>query len=615
MNLAHPAALFWLALAVPLVVCYLLRIRLRRVDVPTHLFWGQVFPESRRAALWGRLQHAGSLLVQLLLLALLAFALAEPVLPGEALTARHLVVLLDHSASMSARDGECTRLERARAEARRLVAGLRAGDEAALVTCGAEARVACALTGHRGALARALDAVRPDDGPGNVPEALALARRLLAGVAGGRVVVISDGCFDGAAALAVAPDVRWLPVGRAEANAGIRQFQVRRSVRDPSAYEVLIEVTNPAAEPLACRLFLERDGNPVDVLPVRVEADDVWRHAGEYASVEGGTLTARLDHADALAPDDRAFAVLPPRRELEVRLVSPGSLFLEKVLEASPLVRQPVAVAQGRDEAGTTDTGAVPPVTVYHQKPPGRLPAGPVVVIDPRSACDLWELGEALADPLVAEQDREAPLLTHVKLEGLALPRARRLKPLHDRTQVLAKALGGEPLCFTVERPEGRVFVLTGDLEAGELPLRTAFPILMSNALVWLAGGQENYRAAVPTGSVVELTLPEREGLRWFAPDGRAFALPAGAFRASVGPLDQVGVWRAAAGDEPPVAEVACNLAHGRRSDLRPDPALAAAARPEEGQAFRRPLAFFLLCLIAGLLGLEWCLYHRRKIR
>jgi hypothetical protein len=616
MILAHPAALIWLALAVPLVVCYLLRVRLRQVDVATHLFWNEIFPESRHTALWGRLHHVGSLLVQLLLLALLASTLAEPILPGEALAAHHVVLVLDHSASMSARDGNGTRFDRARAEARRVVAGLNPGDETALVICGADTRVACAPTSYHRALTQALDGVKPDDGPGNIPEAVALARRLLAGVAGGRVLVISDGCCEGAAAVAAAPDVRWLPVGRAENNAGIRQLQARRSLRDPTAYEVLFEVTNPSAEPLACRLFLERDGNPVDVLPLRAEANDVWRYVGEYTSVEGGILTARLEHADALAADDRAFAVLPPRRELPVRLVSPGSLFLEKVLEANPMIRQPVALAPNADEAATADAGESPPVTVCHQKLPARLPAGPVIVIDPRSACDLWELGEVLAEPVVAEQDSDSPLLTQVKLRDLTLPRARQLKPLHDRTEVLAKGLGGEPLCFTVERPEGRVFVLTGDLEAGELPLRTAFPILMSNALVWLAGSKENGRAAVPTGSVVELTLPDRPGLQWFAPDGRALPLPAGATRASVGPLDQVGVWRAAAGsDEPAVAEVACNLANGRRSDLRPDPAVTAAARPEEGQLFRRPTWFFLLCLVAGLLGLEWCLYQRRKIR
>jgi von Willebrand factor type A domain/Aerotolerance regulator N-terminal len=616
MNLTHPAALYWLVLAVPVVVCYVLRVRLRRVDVSTHLFWSEVFPDRRRQALWGRLQHLGSLLVQLLLLALLVFALADPVPHGTAAAARRMVLVLDHSASMKARDGAGTRLESARKEARRVLAGLRFHDEAALVTCGASVRVACGMTGHRRALEKALDAVTPDDGPGNVPAALVLGRRLLAGATGQQVLVISDGCFDGAAAVAAAPDVRWLQVGSRTANAGIRQFQARRSLRDPTMYEVLVEVVNASDEPLECQLTLERDDSLVDVVRLQVEANEVWRHVSEHTSAEGGTLTVHLDHKDASSVDDRAYAVLPPRQESAVHLVSPGSLFLEKVLEANPLVRQPFTV--GRTPNGTTPKAEEgPAVVIYHERLPARLPAGPILVIHPLTSCDLFEVGERLAEAAAAEQDPDAPLLTNVHLVGLTLPRARRLLPLREQAHVLVKAVGGEPLCIAFQRPQGRVLVLTGDLETGELPLRTAFPILMTNALVWLAGGQENFREAVATGSVVEVPLPDKAPeLQLIAPDGRLFPLPAGTPRASLGPLDQVGVWRVAAGRESaPVIEVACNLANGRRSDLRPDAPVVAANRPLEPGPFLRPLWFYLLGLCAALLVIEWGLYQRRKIR
>jgi hypothetical protein len=614
MSLAHPAALYWLVLAVPVVVCYLLRTRLRRLDVATHLFWREVFPDRRRQALWGPLQHLVSLSLQLLLLALLVLALAEPIPAGESRGARHLVLVLDHSASMNAADGSLTRLERARAEARRVVDGLRFHDTAAVVTCGAEVRVACGMTSQRRALEVAIDGVRPSDGPGNIPEALVLGRRLLAGTEGGQLVVISDGCFEGAAAVAAAADVRWLWAPAPAANVGIRQFQVRRSLRDPTAFEVLVEVANPRDEALECRLHLERDGNPVDEVPVRVEANDVWRHVEEYAAAEGGTVTARLDHEDALAADNQAFAVLPPRQEVSVHLVSRGSLYLEKVLEANQLVRQPftmAAVPVGEPPEG----GEGPRVLLYHEHLPPHLPDGPVLVIHPQASSELWNLGAALPEPVVTEQDADSPLLTNVRLKGLTLPRGRALQPRNDQAKVLAKGPGGEPLLVAFERPEGKVVVLTGDLESGDLPLRTAFPILMTNALVWLAGGQENFRAAVPTGSVVEVPLPDTPGLQAIAPDGRVLPLPAGASRASLGPLDQVGIWRVAGPDAPTILAVACNLANSRRSDLRPDPAVVTAARPLERSPFRRPLWFYLLGVAAALLALEWCLYQRRKIR
>ena len=67
MNLAHPTALAWAALAMPIVIFYILKVRLRRVPVSTTLFWQQIFEEKQPRSLWERLRHLLSLLVQLAL--------------------------------------------------------------------------------------------------------------------------------------------------------------------------------------------------------------------------------------------------------------------------------------------------------------------------------------------------------------------------------------------------------------------------------------------------------------------------------------------------------------------------------------------------------------------
>ena len=43
MNLLHPLALAWFGLAIPIVIFYILKIRMRRVPVSTTLFWRQIF--------------------------------------------------------------------------------------------------------------------------------------------------------------------------------------------------------------------------------------------------------------------------------------------------------------------------------------------------------------------------------------------------------------------------------------------------------------------------------------------------------------------------------------------------------------------------------------------
>ena len=67
----------------------------------------------------------------------------------------------------------------------------------------------------------------------------------------------------------------------------------------------------------------------------------------------------------------------------------------------------------------------IEPVTL---DPPETLPGGNVVVIDPGGSSDLWTLGELLDNPIVAEQQSESPLMTHVRLDNVLMPEARKLE-------------------------------------------------------------------------------------------------------------------------------------------------------------------------------------------
>src|SRR3954451_2109222 len=121
MSLANTSALLWALLAVPVVIFYVLKIRLKRVPVSTVIFWRQIFDEKKPRSLWQRLRHLVSLLVQLALLALLVAPLAEPFFSWESLAAKRVILVLDNSASMNATDAAPSRLAKAKEEALRVV--------------------------------------------------------------------------------------------------------------------------------------------------------------------------------------------------------------------------------------------------------------------------------------------------------------------------------------------------------------------------------------------------------------------------------------------------------------------------------------------------------------
>src|SRR5262249_30981128 len=100
MSFALPSAFWLVACAAPIIAFYILKVRLGRQPVSTNLIWKQIYDEKPPRSIWQYLRHLLSLLVQLLVLALLVLAIADPYLPWELLQARRLVIVIDRSASM-----------------------------------------------------------------------------------------------------------------------------------------------------------------------------------------------------------------------------------------------------------------------------------------------------------------------------------------------------------------------------------------------------------------------------------------------------------------------------------------------------------------------------------
>jgi hypothetical protein len=386
-----------------------------------------------------------------------------------------------------------------------------------------------------------------------------------------------------------------------------------------------------------------------------LQPDEQWSQSLAKTSLDGGRLEARLTDfktamdsasvtapdrpavADHLASDNTATAVLPGRARQRVLLVSPGSIFLQKVFEAHPLVDLTTATAL--PETFPEDT-----LIVLHQLVPAVLPSQPLLVIDPAVSSDHWTIGAPLENPLAVEWDEQSPLMTFVRLDQVVMPAAQRLTfaaPVH----VLAETPEGDPLYVQWTRSSVPGLLLNVNLEQSDLAFRTTFPILIGNALNWFAGETGDSPAARSTGEVATMPLPHpAHGTSWQLVDPAG--IPASLIMATAGndsilsgtvpetmfttgPLDRAGIWTirtSRAGTSPgesprpvtadPAAEyhLAVNVASPRESDLRPATALASAdevalTQPERGG---RPLWMLLIVAACVLTGVEWMLSQRR---
>jgi hypothetical protein len=661
MTFAFPIALTLTALALPIVALYIMKVRLRRVSVSTNLFWKQVYEEKPPRALWQNLRDLVSLILQLLFLMLLVFAIADPQFFWQQSNARRVVVVLDHSASMQATDVQPSRLAAAKTSALKIVDGFRYGDQMAILRTGSTPTVVTGMTDHTPTLRRAIDSVAASDTSTALSPALELARALIGPHPSGQIFVLTDGCvteldlaFSNAANFHTSlkddntdnsnsaqsdessPTVDYQIFATDAANIGITQFQVRRSLNDPIAYEIFARVKNASSAAVTCRLELSLNDIPIDVIPLKLAADEQWTRSIEKASVEGGELKAVITEiaagtatsgtqmtnaasADFLLADNEAWAMLPGRERQKVFVVSQGNLFLSKVMEANPLAE--ITVQKDFPAQWPRDA-----TIVLHGKLPATLPDGNVFVIAPESSCDHWTLGETLEDPIITEQDASSPLMTHVRLDNVIIPRARRLI-FTSSPHTLAESIAGDLIYGEIKRPNGKCLVLNVDIDSSDLAFRTAFPILAANALNWFSETSGELELSVSTGDFARLNrdFTAQKTYVLTSPSLQSRAVDTSGSDAGhpvvVGPLNEAGVWSlttdqqaSAAGLRGPLTKIAVNLADDRESDLRPQKLLQEAGQSSTiaNTWFSRPFWMYLVIAACLLTTLEWYLYQRR---
>ena len=92
-----PTTLALLALAIPILLLWMLKLRRKDVMVSSTMLWSRLLRDREANAPWQRLRRNLLLFLQLLIVAALVLALARPFLPISAVATGSVVLLLDLS--------------------------------------------------------------------------------------------------------------------------------------------------------------------------------------------------------------------------------------------------------------------------------------------------------------------------------------------------------------------------------------------------------------------------------------------------------------------------------------------------------------------------------------
>ena len=330
MSLANASALtFWLGLLglfALLFALQCLRVRYRRLEVVTALFWKEAIEESRARVLLRRFRHPWAFLLALAVVGLIWLAWAEPVREDWG-DAREMVMLIDGSAGMAVGDGYEEAVDLLQRELRGL-----ATENRRVFWCGADTRLLLDRGEENLLLAARMKALSVEASPGSFEGAcLSLTRELAPHPM--TIVLIGEAPVSDEV-LALLPGevvVKRLSDGQRQVveNHGIRALGLAGSMTDYEAVDVYFRTTPGAA------YAVDLGGQPCRAEATRV-GDGGWV-LGDVPA-QGNRLTVRLSDGDALASDNEATIQLPRRERLRVSLGEETPEVVRRLLRADMLV-------------------------------------------------------------------------------------------------------------------------------------------------------------------------------------------------------------------------------------------------------------------------------------
>lgn len=622
MTFLNAWALGFAAIAPVIVLLYLLKLKRAPLTVSTLMFWQRVLQESQRQrAFFQRLRQLLSLLLHLLIFALILGALLRPTLDRFVRDGASTVVILDTRARMQATepDGQ-TRFAKARAEALALTGQASAQRQFALISAHAAPTVIAPFTDDETALRQALDNLAPTDATGTLDAAIHLADQLLAARKGDRrILVFTD--REPSPITHHQSSITFLPIATTRDNVAITRLATRPLLNSPQTSEVLLEITNFGLTAARGNVELSFDGRLLEVKPFTLEPGakktEIFPTVPRPFRNTRGWLTARLDTPDALAADNIAYAVLPADPPRRVLLVTKGNWFLEKLLAAD----QGLAFELVAPDAFTPEIAAKFDAIVFDN----FLPAAFALATARGNYLFLKQTpfadgGPALELPLISEADAQHPALRLVNLQNVTFLRAASLAvpKLEGWTWQQPIRAFDHPLMLTGERratPPQRVAALALDVTDSDLPLRVAFPLLISNTLHWLAGENAVVLNRLTAGETLVLAANETATTQpQTLPPQASPGPPTKTARDFFQPLTN-GFYALTTAEG--LRWVAVNTFSEAESDLRtaptstPAPPVLPAISLAHFAAW--PIWRYLTLAAFALLACEWWLFHRRR--
>jgi hypothetical protein len=643
----------WLLLVlVPpaIIALYFLKLKRAPIVVPSTYLWLRTIEDLHVNSLWQRLQKNVLLYLQLLLVFLLLLSLLRPGCRSESTLGQRSILLIDHSASMSATDESPNRLAKAKEKAINLIDSMSSSDVAMVIAFSDRAEIKQGFTSDRRQLRSAIEAIEPTNRITDIREAMRAAAGLanpgrtseidnvndiqVAEALPADLFIFSDGGFAEVSEFDLGNlSATYVPIGSKDVdNVGIVALTANRNPERENEIEIYARLINHAAGNRTITTELLLDDNIVDATKTTLKPNEEEGISFQLKDIDSGKLLLRIKETDDFILDNQAFTTITPPTPIEVLLISERNKALEMGLQtplATKLARTKIATPDFLESSDFAAEIAVSKydLIIFDRVSPKTMPLSNTLFIGTAPPLEGWAFGEKHSPILIVDVQKDHPLMQYLEMKALRIFEGYTLKSPEGATRLIEADCGSimaiasrgaylDVVCsFGLMRLEGdKLFNNT------DWPARRSFPIFLLNALETLGNTATDSAArTVLPGQPIALRVGQSiNEVQVIDPDGESSNVARGSLSQLVcTQTDRLGFHEVQSLDGAAMLDqFSVNLFSMRESDIGIESDLVFGAESISGAPTKSPSRIefwrWLTAMAIGLLTVEWLVYLRR---
>jgi hypothetical protein len=372
----------------------------------------------------------------------------------------------------------------------------------------------------------------------------------------------------------------------------------------------MLEIKNFNPTRIECPVLLAIDNAIIFDNAITLDAYEKKLLIFPYSGLITGIAKAILEIDDDFAIDNHAFLSLNASKDIWVLLVSKGNHFMKKLLEVYPNFKvnsvKEIIPSSWMDQTLRHD------IVIVDRMDFPETAKGNFLLIDAYSpSIPILKTGQ-VRFPKNLDWNRKSPLMSNINLAGLIVEQGSRLQADKRLQPVIESTQTG--LMYTYEEDSLRAVILGFDLAKSDLPLKVAFPVMMSNIFSWLNPQKLEFSTLqTRAGEPFDIYLdPETTVFYTRAPQEKWEKHPATMNPFRYTHTRNVGIYTISENDKQRYFTV--NLANESESDIKTahDHQVSETSKEPliaEKISVQQPLWTFFLLFGCGLMVVEWYIW------